>query len=142
MYPKILTHYGKHGNTQIFCINESREKEAWIAMFHIMDLEFSYGEYELEGDEPMAYDLAMKGDWKAARWFLALRSDGEYERTDIESVSKPRDLLEQYDLRECTKCNQWLLRDRMRSVPGCIARSILPSHICKACDPWEKKDEG
>lgn len=101
MYPKILTHYGKHGNTQIFCINESREKEAWIAMFHILNQDFQYEEYYcLDDDEGMAFDAAKKGDWKAAKWFCGLRSCREYERTEIESVSGPRTFFERMGIVE------------------------------------------
>lgn len=141
-YPKVLIQNGKHGDTVILCLNEDREKEAWLAMFHAMDQWTGYYDsFMEEPDEIELRDRAREGCWRSARDLLYMRDQHEYEGIDIQSVAGPRDLFKQLDIEKCDKCQTFLPKDQMRNYPGCIVTSELPGWVCKACDPLEKRDE-
>lgn len=79
---KILVWSEKHGDVLVYARTLEEEARAWLYLFKCMDDMGYYG--DLEGDEPDAYKAAKKGNAKAAKWLLGMRSDYEYERVTVE----------------------------------------------------------
>ena len=134
-FPYLLTWNSKYGPVSIVAKNQDEMQDAYVAMFHL--IENDLGPRHLDGDEPEFYARAMDGDWKAAKWFLEIRSSHEYEYVEGQCLSSPHRLLEQNGIHRCQKCNRY--KPNTRAVSGCVVRGILPFHICKSCDPREIK---
>lgn len=138
--PYLIVHRGKHGDRYILATNEEEYKLAWLTMFHcIRKWDGYYFPDDMEGDEAEWYDMAMKGDWRGALWLLDYRTDHEYEDVFGICISTPENDLKHLEMKRCDTCGNYF--DECRSVPGCIVRSILPSHICAGCDPLKKIEE-
>ena len=131
-YPKILTNFGKHGNTQILCQNEEQEHWAWLAMFHVFD-QWTRHYDDLREVELGHYHLAKDGDWKSAQFLLESRSDYEYEGVEMQPASGPSDVFKQLNVVRCDYCLKFKNQVRMRSLPG-VPYERLPGHICEDCD--------
>ena len=135
---KILVHDGKHGNTVIFCLNEEREEEAWLAMFHAIDQWTGYYDRFMDDTQELEWrDAARNGCWQSAKWLLEVRSQNEYEDVRMDSICTPRELLEDLDVKQCHQCKKFLRKEKMRAYPGNILSGDMPGFICKACDPRE-----
>jgi len=141
-YPKILIHKGKHGDTLILCLNENKEQEAWLAMFHAIDQwEGYYDRYIEAGRELKWRDAARNGCWQAAKWLLEVRSLNEYEGVELELVYEPKELLQELNVQPCCKCKKFIPEEKMRPFGGSIFSNYMPAFICKPCDPREKNHE-
>jgi hypothetical protein len=97
-YPKLLTHYGKHGDDHIVVLDKKMETEAWLAMFRLMDeAEDMYA--DLTNNYELAwYNSAKSGDAQHAKWLLEVRSQHEYERVEITGINTPQSLTRQLDI--------------------------------------------
>ena len=139
--PYLIVHRGKHGDRYILATDETEYKQAWLAMFHSIRKFDGYyeGWREWGLDQQEWYEMAMKGDWRGALWLLDYRSDHEYEDVFGVCISTPENDFKHLEMQRCDTCGNYF--DNCRAVPGCIVRSILPSHICKACDPLKAIEE-
>lgn len=85
--PKIIIWHSKHGNVYVDASTPIREKKAWLFLFDLLN---KFGVYcDLEDDEKDAYEGALKGNAKAAKWLLEMRDEYEYERVKIEYLEQP-----------------------------------------------------
>ncbi len=83
---KVLVWESKHDDAKFDASTPELEAEAFLKMFKLMD---EQGDYECcppEGEQVDLYDKAKAGDAKAAKKFLTLRRDYEYEGWHLDEV--------------------------------------------------------
>lgn len=74
----------KHGDYPVYARDDAERDRAYLHLFNLQD---GYGFYcDLDGDEPDWYKEARKGDARAARWLLGLRSDIGHQYEEIEII--------------------------------------------------------
>jgi hypothetical protein len=95
-YPKVLTHYGKHGSHQVVVLDKEQEQQAWLAMFRFLDECEQFYE-DLDSDQLEWCEAARQGDSDSARWLIGTRCNYEYERVEMESTHTPASLMRELD---------------------------------------------
>lgn len=140
-FPYLICHEGKHGTRYFLATDERTYHAAIMACFHcIRQYDGFYNTDDLPGDQLEYFKAAMEGDPQSALWLMEIRSDYEYESVWGECLGSPSKDLDRVGVHLCDYCNKWKVTTELRSVPGCVATSTLPSRICKPCDPLEKNN--
>lgn len=133
--PYLIVHKGKHDDCCIVATTEEEYKQGWLCMFHCLRLwdEFYYDVEDWDEDQREWYNMAMAGDYRGAMWLLDYRSGYEYEYVHGEPLNTVERIFELLGMTKCDTCGNYV--DKCRAVPGCIVSGVLPSYICKECDP-------
>lgn len=84
MITKILVYHGRYDDIYIDVSTAEKERQAYLALFRFINqVTGCYIPRYMNVDMRNAFDGALAGDWRAAKWLLQLRRDYDYEKWDI-----------------------------------------------------------